>query len=229
MIQKIIKSSRTTEINACATRMIDAFNNSGLSSDNLLSQTFAAFKVKNDSLTQAINKTKIDSILEEKDANRDSDLRAFWFFLMGMVYNPTPMVANAAKSLFNIMERYSLSIIGESYDVESSLLKSLINDFESAELVPMFEAVPGAQELFDKLKTSCQIFEDARTQLDLDKAESKQQKTASEIKIEVAKTINNKIVTYLRAVASINPETYASFAEIINTIIENNNSNVNRR
>jgi len=229
MIQKLIAKSRVTEVNAAATRMVGAYEKTSLSSDVFLADVISQIKAVLAFFVAAINRMKAESNLEEKDELRDNVLRALYYMLLGYLHNPAPAIREAAQKLEKVFEHYGVSITGESYATESSLLNSMLKDFSKPGLQDTIAALPGCAEQISALQSAQDDFEAARIAYEEEKASESTEKNATEQKKEVVKLINDKLVVYLRAMLQANEATYGDFARTVAEIIADNNETVKRR
>lgn len=229
MIDKIMTTSRVTEIDAASMRMLGAYQTTSMSSDQHLSAMFSTLESLSASLTSAINRGKSESDLEEKDEARDTQLRALYYLIMGFLHHPDPAVMQAAQTVDKVFERYGLRIIDKSYATESSLLASLIDDLEKQKIQDAIALLPGCAEVITALQTAQVEFESSRIAYEQDKAQESTQANATELKHKVTTLINDKIVVYLRAMELVDVETYGAFARTIAIIIAENNETVKKR
>lgn len=229
MIEKLIYQSRTTEVDAASVRLIGAYQNSGLGSDTHLTGMFTTLGDGSARLTAAINRLKADSELEQKDEVRDDKVRALFYLVNGLVYHPDPNVKNAALEVEKVMDKYGLSMAGENYSTESSLVTSLLGDLADPTLEPSIAVLPGCTGIIAELRTAQTDFEQTRIAWESEKAKEGMLVNATKIKNEVVSVINDKLVVYLRAMALVDGETYGEFAGTVTQIIEDNNVIVKKR
>lgn len=228
MIQKLIPSSRVTEVNDAATRMSGTFRTAGLT-DAYLVSTFTELGISNMKLTLAINRSKSESDLEEKDEVRDNKYRALYYLLNGLLYHPTKKMKEAAQLLMKLFNNYGLSVVGESYATESSLLGSLLLDLAKPDYAGAITALSGCAELIADLQTAQTDFEQARMAYEAEKAKEGMVDNATIVKKEVLAILNDKIVVYLRAMEQVDPATFGVFANTCAQIIDDNNEQVKKR
>lgn len=228
-ISKLRAACRTTEIDAVSDRLVIEFDKGDWSSDTTLTSIFADLKIASDKITAAINRIKAESILEEKDEQRDSIIKSINYLVFGFVHHPDSAISNAAKAVSEVFDNYGLRIIGESYATESSLIESLLLDFANADLLPSIGAVPGLTELIANLRTAQTEFEEAKVEFESEKAKEGNQVTASEIKVDILDIINNRLIVYLRAMVMVNEAVYGSFSQTIAQIIDDMNMIVKKR
>lgn len=224
-----MSTSRVTEVDAVSRRANGAFKTTTLSSDPYLAGMFSTLDPLSTSLSASINRIKPDSTLEEADEKRDGDVRSLNFLLMGLSHHPSKKIKDAALLLLAIFEKYGLSIIGESYAIESSLITSLLNDLAAPELQDAIAAVPGCAAIIMAVQTSQAEFESTRIAWEQEKAEEGTKLNASELKAEVLAIINEKIVVYMRAMEIVAPDTHGAFARTLAQIIADNNEVVKKR
>lgn len=228
MIDKLIPSSRVTEVNDVATRSISAFGESEIT-DPVLANNFSNLDENNIELTKAIRRSKAESDLEEKDENRDNKLRSLYYLINGFSHHPGAEIRMSAQSLLNVFEHYGLKITSESYTTESSLISSMMLEYQKPEYEEAIAALSGCGDLLEALAIAESEFERARLAYETEKAKEGLLQNASELKKQVIHILNNKIVIYLRAMEEANPEVYAVFTAIVAQIIADNNEQVKRR
>lgn len=229
MLEKLMTNSRVTEVDAAATRMVGAYEKTSLSSDVFLADVFTQIKAILAFFVAAINRMKAESNLEEKDEVRDNALRGLYYMLLGYLHNPAQAVREAAQKLEKVFDHYGIAITGESYSTESSLMNSMLEDFAKPSLQDAIAALPGVAEQMAALQTAQNDFEAARVTWEEEKAGESTEKNATELKKEVVKLVNDKLVVYLRAMVQVNDDTYGRFARTIGEIIAENNETVKRR
>lgn len=229
MIEKMIRNSRTTEVAATSTRIVEAYNNSGLTTDAYLPNMFNTLGDLTNNLTAAIKRTKAESELETKDEGRDQPTRALFFLVKAHTAHPDAEIRAAALKLEKVIDKYGLKIISESYATESALVNSLLGDLAAPEMQAALALLPAGPELLAALQTAQTAFDAARVAYETERAREGTQANASEIKKEVLALINNKAVPYLRAMEAVNDATYGELARTVATIIADNNLVVKKR
>ncbi len=228
MIDKLIPSSRVTEVNDVATRSTGAYGESEIS-DPVLNNNFSNLGEINTELSKAIRRSKAESDLEEKDENRDNKLRSFYYLIFGFSHHPGDELRMTAQALLNVFDRYGLKITSDSYATESSLISSMLLEYQKPEYAEAITAISGCGDLLEALAIAESEFEQARIAYDNEKAKEGLLPNASELKKQVLHILNNKIVIYLRAMEEVNPEVYEVFAATVAQIIDDNNEQVKRR
>ncbi len=200
-----------------------------MDSDAHLVKIFTSLGDASARLKAAVKRTKAESELEEKDELRDDKVRALFYLVKGYVHHPDPKVKNAALEVEKVMDKYGLSMTGENYSTESSLVTSLLGDFANPSLQPSISVLPGYAELIAALQTTQTGFEQTRITWEAEKAKEGTQGNATAIKSEVVEIVNEKLVVYLRAMELVDEETYGTFARTIGQIISDNNDVVKKR
>ena len=102
-------------------------------------------------------------------------------------------------------------------------------DFGKEEYQEAIAALSGCAELIQALQNSQEAFEITRVTWEREKGKEGALENATELKKEVVKIINEKLVVYLMAMKEANPEMYVEFADTISVIIAENNETVKRR
>ncbi|WP_297100181.1 DUF6261 family protein [uncultured Draconibacterium sp.] len=229
MIEKLLGTSRVSEVDATSMRIIGAYKNTSLRSDVHLAAMFTALEPLSVSLSASINRIKAESNLEEKDEERDEPLRSLFYLVAGFLHHPDAAIRAAAEKVNAVIERYGMGITKESYAIESSLITSMLTDLSSPEMQEAIALLSGCAEIIAALQAAQTAFETARIAYEEEKAQESTEQTASEIKVEVLKLVNEKIVIYLRAMEVVDVETFGTFARTVAEIIVDNNEVVRKR
>ena len=228
-LNKLVAKSRTTETGAATIRMIGVYNGNDWSSDKHLTSIFTELVSASQKLTTAVKHGKAESQLEELDEIRDEKIRAIHYLLTGLRHHPDTAVKTATQTVGKVYDKYGLSVANASYAVETSLINSLLEDLSATDLQASITALTGCKELIAELRTAQTNFEKARIQYEEEKAKERTKESASKIKDEVMRIINDKLVVYLRAMTQVDEAKYGDFARTIAVIIDENNETVNKR
>ena len=229
MIEKLINKSRVTEVDAVSTRIMGAYKNSGLSTDPHLVEMFTALNPLSASLTTAINRSKAESTLEEKDEKRDEYVRSLFYLIQGFLHHPDEAIKTAAQKVQKVFDKYGVGITTENFSTESSLIKSLLGDLSATGLKDAIDRLSGCTETVAALQAAQDEFETVRTAWEQKKAQEGTLVNASAIKKEIVDLVNNKLVIYLRAMEIVAETNYGAFARTIAEIISDNNEMVKKR
>ncbi|WP_439183220.1 DUF6261 family protein [Carboxylicivirga taeanensis] len=229
MIEKLISKSRIGEVDNVARQIINAFNEGNWSADVHLSNTVNELKQESTALSSAIRRTRAESELEAKDEVRDAKIRAIYYLTQGFLHHPDVAVKTAAQVVSKVFDKYTLSLLSESYNQQSALTVSLLNELEADELKPHVAALPGLAVIIGELRVAQSDFEASQLAYLGDKAHEGTQLNATELKEQVVKIINNKLVVYLRAMVQVDEARYAGLGRLIQEIIDTNNRAVKKR
>ena len=229
MIEKVITTSRTTEVDDLASRAIGAFKKTGLSSDAYLAGIMTSLEAEVARLTAAIKRMKTESELEELDELRDDKIRALFYLELGLTHHPDAAIKAAAAQVLEVLNHYGLSVLNESYASESSLVNSMLGDLAKANLQEAIALCSGCAELIAAVQTAQDNFEATRIAYEEEKGQETTLENATGIKKQVVAQMNQKLVVYLRAMEQVDVETYGPFARTIAEMIAENNEMVKRR
>lgn len=228
-MEKLLSQSRATEVSTVFTQSILAYKKSSLSADAYLVNLISLMESKSTGLTEAIKRLKANSELEAKDIVRDDATRALFFLVKGGIYHPVDTVKKASAQLNRILEKHGLSLVDESYAIETALLNSLLLDLADAKLVPAIAAISGCTELIAQLQAAQTDFENTRLDYESSKATEGAHANATALKNEMIRLMNSKLVSYLTGMLLANESGYGSFAATINQLVVDNNLNVRKR
>jgi hypothetical protein len=180
-------------------------------------------------LTAAIKRMKIESQLEEKDEFRDDTLRALFYLVLGLSFHPNAEIKAAATKVLAVLNRYGMSILSESYAIESSLVNSMLGDLSQADLQDAIALCLGCAALIAAAQTAQDDFEATRLAYEEEQGEEATLESATTIKKQMVVLINQKLVVHLRAMEQAHPDTHGPFARTVAQIIADNNEVVKRR
>jgi len=229
LIKKIIPSSRNGDISALLTLILAAFAKNDWSTDTYLTSIIEKVKGFNTSLIEALNRLKVYSIMAEKDHVRDMAIRSLFKLVEGYTHIPVADVKEAALVVEYVLQQYGLNIQNSDYAEESADIESLLNDLAKPEVVAAIAKLQGVAEIISELTTAQKDFETVALQQAEGESAKKDLATASKLKKEVIKEINDNMVGYLNTMAKVNPDTYKASALTIAELINNNNELVKRR
>ncbi len=227
-INKVVSDVRIAEIANLGDMLISELGEQA-SADAHLQAIHTDMEQSNNRLVIAINKDMADSELEDKDVQRDNIYRSLIYLNRGYLHHPDAPVREAAEQVERILEKYSFDLINAPYGAESIYLESLFNDVAAPELVPVLELLPGETALIARLKDVQGQFKVAEQRFYNAQSKDKQAENATEVKRELLKLINDKLVVYLRAMVQVNPEPYADLCAKVTLLIDKANSLVKRR
>ena len=229
IINKLVRKSRTTEVDAVCKRIIGVYEGNDWSSDTYLTKIFTLLIAMMVRFTKAIHRIKTESDLEHKDDVRDDKIRDIHYILLGALHHPDSMVKEAGLKVNKVFDSYGLSIMAENYSTETSLVVSMLADFEDADLLSSIAAISGLTELIAALDIAQTDFETTRIAFEVEKSKEGMAESASQVKAEVLEVINDQLVVYLRAMVQVDEATYGDFTRAIAVIISENNEMVNKR
>lgn len=228
-LRKLLTTARVTEVGAAAKEIILEYSRDNPGNDIYLERMFEELQSLNDSMIPAVKRSKAVSNLDEKDKARDEKLTAIKYLLQGFLHHPDEEIVDAARDVEYVFRQYGINIAYKSYVSESSLIYSLLGDFAHPRLQSSIEKLSGLSHLIKDLSNANNAFEEAAVELQKKRAEEKQTKTASEIKLEILSIINNKLVVYLRAMVLVDEAKYGMFAGTLGQMINDTNLYIKKR
>ena len=196
---------------------------SSMSDDANLKPILDFITSTNAKLESAINNGRAESEIEEADINVHNSTRAIFNLVSGYTYHPDIAIQEAANALKSILDRYGLSVIYEGYANQLAFINSLLDDLKETNALNSLEALSGCSVLIDQLKNNQQVFSSKLLQYNEEKAKSKLEVSATELKKELIKTINSKLIPYLKAMLIVNSDNYKPFASNVEQLINDIN------
>ncbi len=228
-IPKISIKGKVAEVAATITNLLEAYATAGLAEDLNLAAMFDALQEKNTALITAINRSKRESALAEKDDARDDAARAVVALANGYLHFPDPAVQAAAEVFFSIFDRYGHSMLEESYAIESTLLTSMLQELMEPGMAQKLAKMPGLSQLMVAVLDAQEAFQDELNAYEEEKAAESDLQSASTLKKLILAAANQKLVVYMRAMVVVNEAKYGSFATRLSQLISESNGAVKKR
>lgn len=229
MIEKMLTSSRTTEVDGSVKQIIDGYNKTTLSADERMAQIFAFIIAQAVLLSSAIKRLKAKSEQQTFDDIRDEKITALYYLLLSFSHHPTAKIKNAALSLLEVFEQYGMEMKAESFTTESSLLNSMLADYAQEKQVANIAVVPQCDNYIGALQTAQNDFESNRLSFEEAQGQEGTLENASKLKRVVIEKINGLLVNYLNVLAQLDDATYGEYARTVAEIIASNNMQVKKR
>lgn len=227
-MNKITSKARVTEIAALADKLLRRYASaSSVANDQFLKTQFEQLERLYNDLNEAIKRTRAQSNVEEKDIARDDAVRAFSHLIDGYTFIPLPEKKEAALALKAIFDKYGKQIVSESYDNESALIDSLLNDLEAKEAKAEIAKLEGMEAAVAEMRKTQTEFKLAEDEWDAAKNVDSKALSASAATKPIVLLINDKIVSYLTAMYD-NP-LYTNFADQVDQEIVEINGAVGTR
>ncbi len=229
MIPLLSIRSRNTEADGTSTQVLQSYKGTGLNSDPNMEKIMNPLEAKSQLLNAAIGRTKEKSEQKTNDEVRDEKISGLYFLLLSFSHHPDAQISEAAQSLLAIFNHYGLEIKDESFTRESSLLNSMLADFNKTKALEAIALVPQCAEYIAALQQAQDIFEDSRLAFESAQAQEGTLENATQLKKEVIEQVNNLLVPYLNVMVQLDEETYGTYARVVSELISTNNEVVNKR
>lgn len=231
-MNSLLSISRTTEVSAATIRMLAIFKqhkDNHEEFDQFLEQSFAILEAQSERMTKVINKSRMSPDLNTKDASRDEAVRSLHYLIMGYLNHPDEQVKSAAATVNKVFQQYGLSIINKNYATETALIESLLKDLDNEDVKSALTSLSGMQQTIENLRAINTRFINARIEYEQELAAASNSENATSIKREMLETINAKIIVYLTAMSTANPEHYLTLASEIEQVVNTNNETIRKR
>ncbi|MCT4589005.1 MAG: DUF6261 family protein [Carboxylicivirga sp.] len=228
-IPKILTNTRVSEVNGLLQQIIDEFNKGDYSTDAYMSQAFQQVITINGQLGEAIKRDAIESDLADLDDVSDNAITLLHGLVKGYTCHPDNMIANAARLLFKMIEKYGLEVKSKSYREEYPLLASMISESKTEEYAACIVQLPGCDVRFEQLETAVDNFNTRQNDYYSVKDERSEMETASVLKKRLIGLMNDDVAPYLFVMQKVNGDVYADLTHFITKRITENNSVVRNR
>lgn len=224
---KISSNSKVTEVDTVIKQAISVFDKSDWSGDQRLTDLFTKTRDDSAKLTDAVLKLKNENEQEENDDLRDDAFRGVYYLVQAYLH--LPRTRTAAKTVNTVFGSAGLSTVDEGYDVESSIIDSILEKFETPEIKDAADQLTGLDTFIIELSRTNDTFKSSRVKYKTDKAEDSEKLTASDLKKEILNHFNGKIHAYLHGMSMVDDAVYGEFSRSISQIIADNNRAVKMR
>jgi hypothetical protein len=229
LIKRIAINSRNGDISALLSLILGALNKFDWTTDTYLTLVINETKEHNTLMTEALNRLRTYSQLEEKDHVRDLQIRSLFKAVEGYIHIPVADISEAAMKVHNILAQYGLDIQNEDNSTQSAQIRSMINDLAKADIVVAISRMQGVAQIVTNLTKAEDDFEAVTLQQAESEGARNDLATATKLKKLAVKELNDKLVGYLNTMAKVRPDTYEAIAQTIAELIDNNNELVKRR
>lgn len=226
-MNKINAKIRIADLDGLSDSIVRIYKaDSAVQADAFLKGAFSELETLSAQITTAILQDKTVSRLDEADSVRDEALRSLGAVLTGYASFPVAEKKTAGIFLKSIYDKYiKAGIIKASYNAESSMTESLLEDFSGAESLANIEKLDGIDTLVANIRSAQDSFTAANDEYV--KSSSSKGASATSLKKPLLSVINDKIVSYLNLMQT--NETLAEFSKSIEKEIARVNENVAKR
>lgn len=231
-MKKLRKNARVGEVSGIASSIILTYDNAQkVKDDEFLKKIFSELKTLSEQITTAIEQAKVQSKLAEYDAKRNEKVSAMNAVLKGYAVLPVPEIAVSAKRLLKIFNRYGVAINSYGYLEQSSMINSLLNDFEtSGEAQTDIAAVPSFEKVVEELSNAQKDFENIYAEYKYEQSkENLEQIPATKLSRDILALINEKITGYLDTMAMVDNAKYDDLAKTVEQMIIDINTKIATR
>ncbi len=213
-----IQNGKVSQIDTMIKQFITVYEQSDVQDDLFLPELVGELKQLSTEMTAALTRGDAESVLEDKDNDRDGAAQGLYHLLKGATYHPDATIKNAAEAILKI---FDIDMVRMAYGAESSMLDTLLENINSDKMRPLADSIPGAMPLITAVAETQKAFAEASVLYESEKGEIKSVAAPSAVKKKILAQFNKKIVIYLRAMEVVANDKYGSFcrttAEMIAT------------
>lgn len=159
-MNKVNAKIRIAELDGLSDSIVRIYKaDSAVQADAFLKGAFSELETLSAQITTAILQDKTVSRLDEADSVRDEALRSLGAVLTGYASFPVAEKKTAGIFLKSIYDKYiKAGIIKASYNAESSMIESLLEDFSGAESLANIEKLDGIDTLVENIRSAQDSF-----------------------------------------------------------------------
>jgi len=221
---------RVKEIDALGYKLISLYGDSAdVKEDAYLQKMFDGLNATVESVTEAINRDKVECGLSELDHVRNVAIHELARALSGYAAVPVDGWRQPAACLKRIFDKYGLRIVRERFCEKSSSIKSLLMDLDTEQSRADIVLLPGVGECVRRLRDAEDCFLKKSIENGECRCSRRMRKTATALKHELLDVINRQLVPYLNTMVMVNPQVYGTFASKVGGLIDDLNAAIARR
>ncbi len=228
-ISTLLTTARISEVGGTGENLLKAYADTGITEDANLQTIINLLTEKNALLITAIEKNKAYSQLEEFDQARDAAFKALYQYLEACTLLPEGITQTAALGIFPTLKKYGIGMTRLPYTEQTAQMKSLIEELAKDAITEQSSKIVHLDGMIETLKQTQTDFQQAHSDYTSQISLSKGEQSATELKSEVLQIINEKLVMYMRAMATTFPDTHAQFAQELAVEINKTNQNIKSR
>ncbi|MCG8411636.1 MAG: DUF6261 family protein [Bacteroidales bacterium] len=183
-------------------------------------------------LSQLISKSNqgiVRTELDEKDLKRDIDVRAIFYEVNAKCNRRESETQKKALEVLEVLSRYGLEIIQESYSSESAKIRALLDDLKAPDLSEAVKAIPDLPQLITNLEESQAAFDAANIEYINDKSERENTLPAHIIADELHKKIDKEYFIYVKAMSVANADSFSDLNKKVETLLSQTNQKIKER
>lgn len=225
----IHSKSKASDLSATTTSMLIDFSKRNFAFDPYLTSQITKLTSNNKLVTEAIKEKDVQSELGAFDERRDEALRVIFLEVKAKEHWHDKSISDAAVRLGEELDKYGFETIKLAYADESASINALLLDLKEPDVVVAISKLPGFDGLISRLHESQEEFESAFIQFVSKKIEKRKILSATRLSKLICKQVNEEIMVYLSGIALAKPELYKECLDVLEKIIEINNSKVRNR
>ncbi|WP_461640172.1 DUF6261 family protein [Labilibaculum euxinus] len=223
---KINSNSSTKHCAEIGNKLISLFQKYSIKEDHYYTDIFKKLLLITKELIDSINRGGVHNDRKEKDAIRDADVRAVFYEVMARCNRRPDENQKKALRIKKILDRFGIEITEYTYINESANINAMLVDLTAPELAEERASIPDLDKLLANLQSSQSDFELSNLEFIENTDKRKKTKSATALAKDLRDLINNELSVYLQSMAKAKPSQYKEFAELLTTIIEDNNKSV---
>ena len=183
-------------------------------------------------LSQLISKSNqgiVRTELDEKDLKRDIDVRAIFYEVNAKCNRRESETQKKALEVLEVLSRYGLEIIQESYSSESAKIRALLDDLKAPDLSEAVKAIPDLPQLITNLEESQAAFDAANIEYIKNKSERENSLPAHIIANRLSRKIDKEYYIYVKAMAEAKPDSFDALNKKLETLLSQTNQKIKER
>ncbi len=228
-ILKLESRVRLSELGSTISNVLEAYTNSNITKDIPLQSVINELIAINTTFSSTIAISEMVSQLESYEEIGDTVTKGIYYYLQSCVHLPTSAISLAAEKLLIELKKHGLGASKFSFNEETIHFKSLLESLSSKHHANEINSIPNLKTMVEKLVTTQQDYQDLHNKYLSIQNKKQNKQSASDIKYELLKVLNDKLVIYLRSQIIFNQEVYLNFAQEVASAINKTNNDIKKR
>lgn len=227
-LNKLLKEVRVSYATNLARRISDELKEKA-SNDKYIVPVQEEIHSLYEQMGQYSNKNRIKSKRKELDEARSDAFRSILYLNKGYMHHPDNDISEAAGKLQKLLDHFGFDMTRTNYSAQSTNTEVVIKSLKEPANTTLVDQLPGMTTLIEQLQQKQDLFSDGTTQWIRTKGEQRNKPKPCDLKLELVRLINSKLIPYLRAMMQMNPKAYIHLYNNVAILIRDANDIVKQR
>ncbi len=180
-------------------------------------------------LTKATKSSLKCTSLIECDEERGNALRALFYEVKSKIHWPDDQICKAAYTVKELLDNYGVDILQLPYHMESSNIKTLLQDLKNDHIMEAASYLPGFHILIDNLSLAQRNFDLTYGECFSQDIEFDAELPATKLSEIIKEQLNKELFIYIKTMSQAQPEEYNGIYNQIQALVSSTNTTIKKR